>query len=316
VCGVVVDAGGKAETIVARHGVVLAAGNYENNAALVRNYEDLPMRSQFPGGLTGDALIMAAEIGATVRTIPRILAIFLGYDVPAQNGAPAAFRSAGTHELPLPHSMVVNAAGRRFGDEAFFQRLLNGLRDFDVATHRFRNLPCYFVFSQAYVEKYGFGGAPAGSVPAFVPRGERVEALAAQLGIDPDGLGAEVERFNGFVAAGADADFDRGGLAWSRSYGGDARNRNPNLGRLEPPFYGVRLYPTGGTSAGLLTTVDAQVVGQRGAPIPGLYASGDCSAHVDMGCGQQAGISLGRMLIFGLAAARAMRRTSLAERIT
>jgi 3-oxosteroid 1-dehydrogenase len=312
--GIVVRSGGREEAIAVRHGVVLAAGGYENNPVLMKNYEDLPMRGQFPGGLDGDALVMAAEAGATVRTIPRILAIFMGYDVPASDGTPAAFRSAGTHELPLPHSMVVNDAGRRFGDEAFFQHLLNALRDFDVATHRLRNLPCYFVFGRGYVEKYGFGGAPAGSVPAFVARAERIEALAEQLAIDPTGLAAEVARFNGFVDAGVDADFGRGALVWSRSYAGDARNANPNLGRLEPPFYGVRLHPTGGMSAGLLTTVDAQVLGVRGEPIPGLYASGDCSAHVDMGVGQQAGISLGRMLIHGLAAARHLRRAALETR--
>jgi hypothetical protein len=95
-----------------------------------------------------------------------VLAIFIGYEVPAGDGKPASFRSAGTHELPLPHSMVVNAAGRRFGDEAFFHKVLNALRDFDVPTHRFTNLPRYFVFSGAFVEKYGFGGAGAGKVPA------------------------------------------------------------------------------------------------------------------------------------------------------
>lgn len=216
----------------------------------MQNYEDLPLRSQFPELLTGDGMIMAAEIGATIRTIPRILSIFLGYDVPASDGKPTSFRSAGTHELPLPHSMVVNNAGRRFGDEAFFQKLLSGLRDFDVPTHHFTNLPCYFIISRGYVEKYGFGGAPAGSVPSFVARADRVETLAEQLGIDPAGLGAEVARFNGFVETGIDADFGRGRLAWSRSYGGDLRNANPNLGILEPPFYGVRLHPTGGMSAG------------------------------------------------------------------
>ncbi len=47
---------GRDETIAVRDGVVLAAGGYENNAALMQNYEDLPMRGQFPGGLDGDAL--------------------------------------------------------------------------------------------------------------------------------------------------------------------------------------------------------------------------------------------------------------------
>lgn len=307
VTGIVAEIDGREQTIAARHGVVLATGGYENNAALVKNYEDLPFRSQFPATLTGDGLLMGAEIGATVRTIPRQLTIFLGYDVPAGDGKPASFRTAGTHELPFPHSMVVNAAGRRFGDEAFFQKLLNALRHFDVPAHRFTNLPCFFVFSQPYVEKYGFGGAPAGSVPAFVDRAERIETLAERLGIDPAGLRAEVERFNGFAATGIDADFGRGQLAWSRSYGGDARNANPNLGPLEPPFYGVPLHPTGGSSAGLLTNVHAQVIDQRGDPIAGLYASGDCAAYVDIGIGYQAGLSLGRNMIFSLAAIEHMR---------
>jgi len=317
VTGVVATIDGREETFEARHGVVLAAGSYENNAALVRDYENLPLISQFPDLLTGDSLIMAAEIGAKIRTITCLLAIFLGYDVPASNGKPASFRSAGTHELPLPHSMVVNDAGRRFGDEAFFQRLLNALGNFDIPTHRFTNLPCFFIFSRAFVEKYGFAGAGLGAVPAFVARAHDIEDLAAQLGIDSAGLAAEVQRFNVFAASGKDGDFGRGELAWSRSYGGDARNPNANLGNLEPPFYGVRLHPTGGASAGLLTNVHAQVIGQRGEPIDGLYASGDCSARVDMGMGQQAGISLGRMLIFGLAAAKHMSRTgSAVERAT
>lgn len=56
------------------------------------------------------------------------------------------------------------------------------------------------------------------------------------------------------------------------------------------------------------------MIGQRGDPIEGLYASGDCSAHVDVGIGTQAGVSLGRMLIFGLAAAKHMSAAAVAGR--
>lgn len=308
ISGVVAEIGGQTTTIRADAGVVLATGGYENAPALIAAYDDLPLRAQFPAGLTGDALVMAGEAGATIRAIPRQLTSFLGYDVPAANGAHASFRTAGTHELPLPHGIVVNRAGRRFGDEAFFQKLLNGLREFDVATHRYANVPCFFIFSRSFVEKYGFGGAPVGGVPAFVSRSERVESLATQLGIDPAGLGREIERFNGFAASGVDADFGRGGMAWSRAYAGDGRSANPNLGALDPPFYGVALQPTGGGSAGLLTNVVAQVIGHRGTPLAGLYACGDCAAAVDFGVGYQAGLSLGRSLIFGLAAVRHMSR--------
>lgn len=309
VCGAVAVIDGRKQTIRATGGVVLATGGYENNEAMVRTYEELPCRPQFPNLLTGDGLVMGAELGGVVRSIPRRLVTFLGYEVPATADTPASFRTAGTNELPLPHSMVVNSEGRRFGDEAFFQKLLNGLRDFDVLTHRYPNLPCFFVFSRPYVEKYGFGGAPVGSVPAFVARSDRPEGLAVQLGIDPVGLAAEIERFNVFATTGVDADFGRGGLAWSRSYSGDTRNANHNLGLLQAPFYGVQLHPTGSSSAGLLTDTDARVIDQRGAPIPGLYASGDCAAYVDLGIGYQDGLSLGRNMIFSLAAVKHMRRT-------
>jgi 3-oxosteroid 1-dehydrogenase len=306
VVGLVTQIDGKSCAIRAHAGVVLATGGYENNAEMVKNYEDLPCRPQFPHLLTGDGITMGAELGAMVRAIPRQLVTFLGYEVPAGPGRPASFRTAGTHELPFPHSMVVNRLGRRFGDEAFFQKLLNGLRDFDVPTHRYTNLPCFFIFSGPYVAKYGFGGAGVGNVPEFVARGETPEALSALLGIDGDGLRAEIERFNGFAATGTDTDFGRGGLSWSRSYGGDTRNTNPNLGPLEPPFYGVELHPTGNSSAGLLTDPQARVIHQRGTAIPGLYATGDCSAYVDIGVGFQAGLSLGRNLIFSLAAVKHM----------
>ena len=307
VTGLIARIDGRDQAIRARAGVVLASGGYESNPVLVRNYEELPFRNQFPATLSGDALTMAAEIGAMVRAIPQQLTIFLGYDVPAHDGKPASFRTAGTHELPFPHSIVVNRAGRRFGDESFFQKLLGELRRFDVATHTYRNLPCFFVFSRGFAERYAFGGAPAGVVPEFVARGETPEELAVALGIDPGGLGAEIARFNGFVAAGVDADFGRGEAMWSRYYSGDLTSATPNLGALEPPFYAVQLHPTGMSSAGLLTNERGQVVSHRDRPIPGLYASGDCAAYVDFGIGYQAGLSLGRNLIFSLAAVRDMR---------
>jgi 3-oxosteroid 1-dehydrogenase len=117
-------------------------------------------------------------------------------------------------------------------------------------------------------------------------------------------LREQISRFNGFVATGIDAEFGRGQVAWSRSYGGDTRNANPNLGTLEPPFYGVRLEPTGSSSAGLLTSVDAEVIDQRGRRIAGLYACSDCVANIEYGVGFQAGLALGRNLISGLAAAK------------
>src|SRR5207253_1668794 len=56
----------------------------------------------------------------------------------------------------------------------------------------------------------------------------------------------------------------------------------PCLGPIEkPPFYAVALYPGDlGTKGGLVTDVNGQVLREDGAPIEGLYASGNTTASV------------------------------------
>jgi 3-oxosteroid 1-dehydrogenase len=245
---------------------------------------------------------------AKIRVIPRGLTIFLGYDVPAQGNRPAMFRNAGTSEIPQPHSMVVNRAGRRFGDESFFQKLQNGLRNFDVPTHSYTNLPCFWICDSEYTKRYSFAGLPIGEIPPYMARGNTPQELAQALGIDGDGLVSEIARFNGFVAQGVDEDFGRGGTSWSRNYSGDLTNKNPNLGAIEKgPFYGIRLHPSGMSSAGLYANPVGQVFDQRDRPIPGLYALANCAAGVEYGVGYQAGLSLGKGMIFGYLAAKHMR---------
>ena len=306
VTGLIVTNNGVEKKIKVNDAVVMATGGYEANPELIKSYEDLPdLRNMFPDTLTGDGLTMGAEIGARVRLIPRLLMVFLGYDIPARNGRPAMFRNAGTSEIPQPHSIVVNKAGRRFGDEAFFQKLQNGLRQFDVPTHTLPNLPCYWLFDSQYTAKYSFSGLPIGEIPDYVARGETIEQLAQSLNVDPIGLRDEIQRFNKFVAKGKDEDFGRGSESWSKSYSGDSTNANPNLGTLEKgPFYGIRIHPSGVSSAGLLTNDTGQVMNQRGQPIDGLYALANCSAGIEYGVGYQAGLTLGKGMIFAYLAAK------------
>lgn len=76
VCGVLT---GDGEAIRAGRGVVVASGGYESDRALSANFEALPgWRSMFPPAVSGDGLIMAAEIGAAVRLVPNNLSTFHG----------------------------------------------------------------------------------------------------------------------------------------------------------------------------------------------------------------------------------------------
>ena len=296
--GIVTDAG---ERIAARRAVVLAAGGYESNAALVDRFEAMPgWQSMFPPALQGDALVMAQEQGAAVHVVGNNLSVFLGFRNPEE--APDLCRLSGTQELTAPHTIVVNRQGRRFADETFFQSVAPRLRDFDPRTAEMPNLPAFLVFDSQYGARQSFGGRPPGApIPQWVPRAETLAGLAAQLGIDSDGLAATVARFNADARAGHDSEHRRGETPWG-------------LGRLNPaatlapieraPFFGLRLHPTALSSAGLLADAQARVLHVRGQPIPGLYAVGNAAARTETGAGYQTGYSLASGMTFGHIAAR------------
>lgn len=312
--GVATDSGRR---IAGTRGVMLACGAYESNPAMAAAFEGLPgWLSMFPPSIDGDGIVMGGEIGARTRTIHNNLALFLGFNIPGKHAGEAPlFRIVGISEMFCPHTIVVNRDGRRFADETYFQAMAPHLRKYDVKTRRHANLPCFLVFDQQYADGFSFIDAPRGSeIPPWVSRADSVDGLAAKLGIDPGGLAATIERFNGFARKGADDDFARGTAAWSlakkdqwRPTRADERYVNPSLGTLRiPPFYGVELHPSAFASAGLVADAQARVIGQRGAPIVGLYAAGNNAAHTEYGVGYQAGFSLGSAMTFGYLAARHM----------
>jgi 3-oxosteroid 1-dehydrogenase len=306
VTGVVTSDGRRLE---ARHGVVLACGGYESNPELMDRFENLPgARSMFVPTSTGDAILMGAEVAASVRTIHNNMAVVLGFDVPHEDPRQRAFRLSGILELLSPHTMVVNAAGRRFADETYFQLVAAKIREFDVAGHRPANSPAILIFDRQYVEQYSFGGGePGDEPPEWVARAGSIGELAERLGIDAANLEATVTRLNGFAERGVDEDFGRPSFEWSvsdrNSFG--AGRPNPSLGTIaQAPFYGVQLHPAPFASAGLATNGSAQVLDYHDEPIVGLYAAGAAAAHTDYGIGYQAGYSLTSGVTFGYLAAR------------
>lgn len=80
-----------------------------------------------------------------------------------------------------------------------------------------------------------------------------------------------------------------------------------NAPLTSPPFYAITLY-TGdlGTSRGLVTTANAQVINQQGRPIKGLYAVGNDMDSIMAGTYPGPGITLGPALTFGYLSASHM----------
>jgi 3-oxosteroid 1-dehydrogenase len=311
VTGVVTGSG---ETIRARKGVILATGGYGANPQMSWQFEQLPgfaseASGLMPASLTGDGLVLGAEIGGILHKIENSLRVMLSYTIPPElpGGTPTCVY-AGIVELCSPHTILVNKQGRRFADETFFQGIVPQLRLFDPVRHEYANLPAYLIFDAQYLRNYSFANRPVGSpVPATVARADTLPELAAKLGINPDQLEKTVRRFNGFVAHGADDDFHRGEHQWKLASARAAPDSNGSLGAIkQPPFYGIELKPAGGSSVGLLADAHGRVIHQRGHPIPGLYASGNAAAATEQGVGYQAGLSLAASMTFSYLAVRHM----------
>jgi 3-oxosteroid 1-dehydrogenase len=311
VTGVVMRSG---QSIGAHKGVILATGAYSANTRMNWEFEQLPGIAQeasslAPASLTGDGLVLGAEIGGILHKIENSLRVMLSYTIPSEvPGGTATCVHAGIVELCSPHTMVVNKYGRRFADETFFQGIVPQLRLFDPMRHEYRNLPAYLIFDAQYLKKYSFANQPVGSeVPRTVARAGNLPELAAKLGIDRDELEKTAGRFNGFVVTGVDDDFHRGENQWKLASRKAARGTNGSLGTVEePPFYGVELHPTGASSVGLLADSRGRVMHHRRHPIAGLYASGNVAAATEHGVGYQAGLSLASSMTFSYLAARHM----------
>jgi 3-oxosteroid 1-dehydrogenase len=294
-----------------KKGVVLATGGYEWNADLIQDFDPIPrLQPLSPPSSTGDGLIMGAEIGAAIRRIQNNLNLMLGfYLVPDEPSREPIQCMAGISEMCSPHTIVVNKAGQRFADESYFQSVVPALRKFDTLKHDYANLPCFLIFDRQFTSSYALAHLPAGTaVPSSVARADTVADLAVKLGIDPAGLDCTVTRFNTFAADGRDEDFQRGAMRWRLADRSTERRGNPSLGTLDrPPFYGIELRPSlGTTSAGLLADANGQVLHQRRHPIHGLYASGVVAARTELGAGYQAGLNLASAMTFSLLAVRHM----------
>jgi 3-oxosteroid 1-dehydrogenase len=142
----------------------------------------------------------------------------------------------------------------------------------------------------------------------WLRQGATIEELAGELGVDPATLKSTVERWNRFVLAGRDEDFQRGARAYDDFLGDPFFKDGPNktMGKIEQgPFYAAEVIPADvGTYGGVVTDVHARVLKTDGSPIEGLYACGISTASPFGGVYPGAGASVGPSMTFGWIAAR------------
>lgn len=302
--------------IRASSGVILACGGFEKNEAMRKRYLGEPTSTGWSAGSpgnTGEMIEAGAGIGAGLGYMAD------GWWGPAiqLEGEPQARLLIG--EKNLPHSIIVNKAGKRFVNESSsYTKVNNGMKN--AHSEESPAIPAYMIFDAEYRHRYPMGPLlPSEFQPDWmttravrkaVVKATTLAGLAQKLGIDPQGLEAEVERFNGFVDEGVDKDFQRGEALYDQYYG-DQTQPHPCLGRIDKgPFYGVRIFPGElGTKGGLTTDAHARVLDVDGKVIPGLYAVGNCSRPITGHVYPASGATLGSAMVFAYIAGKHITAT-------
>jgi 3-oxosteroid 1-dehydrogenase len=312
VVGVVAQREGRPIRIRAERGVILAAGGFEGSQAMREKYLPHPTRAEWSCANrhnTGDPINMGLAVGAGLDLMDDA---WWG-PVTVAPGEP--FARMFVIEKSLPGGILVNDRGERFVNEgAPYIDIVNAM----YAQHQ-NGTPCvpaHLVFDSTFRKKYICGPLLQGSVQpdwmrrklfriGYVKRADTLDGLARQLGVDAAQLAESVRKFNDYARTGTDLEFGRGDTIFDRYYGDAEVGPNPCLAPIEkPPFYAIEAHPGElGTKGGLRTDARARVLTEAGAPIPGLYAIGNCSASVMGRSYPGAGATIGPAVTFGFVAA-------------
>jgi 3-oxosteroid 1-dehydrogenase len=302
---------GKDIFIKARKGVVVAVSSYERNQDLNKTLgQQLNLGSLVFSSVDGANFRLTGPLGARVARVPDITS--LGITVPGEEddeGRP--LNRSVLALIGLPHTIVVNSTGKRFGNESFYRSFYYLIDAIDGSNQTHPNFPCWVMIDSQAREKYPFGALPPGQEwpEGFGFVADTIGELARKIGLDPAALEQTVATFNAGAERGEDPDFHRGTHPWSVWMCGDPFHKpNANLGTLaKGPFYAVQLERLGGSAipaAGLLCDTQSRVMGWDDQPIPGLYAAGNSVARMETGAVMQSGISNARGMTYGWLAAR------------
>lgn len=282
---------GKYVRFMAKKGVILATGDYQNNKAMSEYFlPDLKYLGRKQMDKTGDGFQMAFWAGGVIDPIGHTKML---HDFDA---GPATMC-----DMPF---LAVNRDGKRFVNECAEMSVLNNylkskhdagqycqIFDADYMTQGAK-WPGVVIPPQG-LKNYmpDEPGAKKGVFPSFINTfsANTLEELARKLELPADALVATVKRYNEMVAAGRDEDF-----------GKPADKMAPVV---KAPFYGIhRTIRISAIVSGMLVDEHHNALNADGKPIKGLYLAGNLSGGFYGGIDYPLtvyGLSLGRCYTIG-----------------
>jgi succinate dehydrogenase/fumarate reductase flavoprotein subunit len=311
VVGARVEIDGVPHEVRAARGVVLACGGFPHDVARrARTFAYTPSGREHWSAATltntGDGIRLGEAVGAHFDASLEAPAAWAPVSLVPQPGGQAAVAFPHLIERAKPGVIAVTRAGQRFVNEASsYHDFMNALFGTTPAGDE---VCAWLICDHRFQRRYGLGFSKPFPFPTgpyrrsgYLQRADTLAGLAAQCGIDAQGLASTVAAYNSYAKQGSDPQFHKGSTPYNRMQG-DARHKpNPCIAPIEQgPFYALKLLPGSlGTFAGLATDASARVLDADGAPVPGLYAVGNDSASMMGGCYPSGGITLGPAMTFG-----------------
>lgn len=292
-----------------RCGLVMATGGYGHNAAMRQQFmpHPTPPWSVACASNTGDGIELGQLQGGAVapeRQGPG--AFWTPVSVTRRRDGSQGVYPHLSLDRAKPGLIAVNSAGQRFVNEA------DSYHDFVQAMYASHKsvptLPAYLICESSFVTRYGLGHVHPGTrdlqrfeAEGYLVTAPTLQALARRIGVEPASLQQTIERYNTLARAGEDLDFGKGGSELNRFNGDPLHQPNPCLAPIEHgPFVALEVWPAEiGTSTGLTTNADGQVLNADGQVLAGLYAAGNDMASIMEGTYPGPGTTLGPAITFG-----------------
>ena len=282
VCGVIAKRPDGSKITIHAKAVILTAGGFGANTPMVQKYNtywkhiDDNIATTNSPAITGDGIGLGKEAGADLVGMgfiqmmpvsdPKTGELFTGLQTPPEN------------------YIMVNQKGKRFVNE-FAER--------DVLTKAaIDNGGLFYLIADDKIKDTAYNTTQE-SIDAQVKAGtlfraDSLEELAKQIGMDADTLVDTIKKYNSYVDAGKDPDFEKSAF---------------NLKCEVAPFYATSRKPAiHHTMGGLKIDTGAHVLDKTGKQISGLYAAGEVAGGIHAG-NRLGGNSLADIFTFGRIAA-------------
>ena len=259
------DKDGNKYIVNANNGVILATGGFSGNVKLRQEYcegkvwKDLGEKVMTTNlkAITGDGIIMARKIGASLIDMDQIQLLHLGNPFTGSTKGVIPYKGRNSDEV-----IFVNSNGNRFVAEdgrrdVMCNAILKQDGGFYWMIHDSKNIDPYNEEAENFIKG------------KYLYRAETLEQLADMIGVPKENLVASVNKYNEAVKAGADKETGRTLLVATIDKG---------------PYFAAKRVPSAHhTMGGVEIDADAHVISKDGKIIKGLYAAGEVTGGIHGG---------------------------------